>query len=78
LIAGKQALRVYWIDRFTTRPADGLAGLTSERDGASVLYWSKDSVVQAQLIFNKQGKIAHVICGPADAQIRPLNNAAIN
>lgn len=78
VIAGKQALRAYWIDRFTTHPADGLAGLTSERDGASVLYWSNNSVVQAQLIFDKQGKIAHVICGPERAQIRPLNNPAIN
>lgn len=78
LIAGKQALRAYWIDRFTTYPVNGLAGLTSAHNGASVLFWSNDSVVQARLIFNEQGKIAHVICGPQGAQIRPLSNPATN
>lgn len=78
VIAGKQALRAYWIDRFTNYPVIGLAGLTSAHDGALVLYWSNNSVVQARLIFNKQGKIAHVICGPERAQIKPLRNPAIN
>ena len=78
VIAGKQALRAYCIDRFTNYPVNGLAGLISALDGASVLYWSNNSVVQARLIFNKQGKIAHVICGPEGAQIKPLSNPAIN
>jgi hypothetical protein len=78
MIAGKQALRAYWIDHFATHPAGDLAGLITKHDGAAVLYRSNNSIVQAQLIFNNQGKIAHVICGPADAQIKPLNNPAAN
>jgi len=76
VIAGKHALRAYWIDHFTKYPIDGLEGLKSEGDGASVSYRSNNSVVQARLIFNEQGKIAHVICGLEGLQIRHPGNPA--
>jgi ketosteroid isomerase-like protein len=71
MIAGKQALRAYWIDRFTTHPASDLVGLISQADGASVAYLTSDGVVEARLIFDEQGKIAHVICGLEGLQVSP-------
>jgi ketosteroid isomerase-like protein len=74
VIAGTQALRAYWIDRFRSRPAYGLAELRAEADGVSVSYWTNNSVVQARLRLNDRGKIAHIVCGPEDAQIRPMKS----
>jgi hypothetical protein len=69
VIAGKEALRAYWIDHFKMHPVDGLATLISHADGALVSYWTSDDAVLAHLTFNELGKIVHVSCGP---QVRKI------
>ena|SRR5512146_232454 len=63
VIAGKQALRDYWIDHFATHSVSDLAGLVSRADDVLISYRTNNGVVLAQLTFNEQGKIARVICG---------------
>jgi len=46
-----------------------------EVDGASMSFSTNIGVVQARLLFNEQGRIARVMCGPEDSQIAPRRTA---
>jgi hypothetical protein len=70
-IVGKQALRAYWIERFRTHPAFALDDLQPDGDAVSLSYLTRDGVVRASLLF-AGAKIAHVICGPAVANVSHL------
>ena len=64
VLAGKQALKAYWIEQFKTHTFSVLVGLKSEGDGGSMSYRTDIGIVQAHLLLNEQGKITHVVCGP--------------
>jgi hypothetical protein len=63
VIAGKEALRAYWIDQFTTHPAAGVVGLQSEEDGETLSFQTGKGVVRARLHIDERGRILHVECG---------------
>jgi hypothetical protein len=65
VIAGKQALRAYWIGRFKTHQVYRLVRVRSEDGGVSVLYQTNNNAVLARLLFNDQDKIVLVVCGHA-------------
>ena len=63
LIAGKAALRVYWIDQFKTHPAGDVVGAQSEADGETLSFQTSKGVVRARLHMDQLGRILHVECG---------------
>jgi ketosteroid isomerase-like protein len=76
LVAGKEALRAFWLHRFGTHPAYGLEDIRPDGDAVVVSYITNCCIVQASLIFNEKGKIAHALCGPLIPDIRRIPESA--
>jgi ketosteroid isomerase-like protein len=65
VIAGKAALRSYWLDQFKTHPVSNLLGLQSEDDGESLSFQTSKGVARARLHIDARGRILRVECGLA-------------
>ena len=63
VIAGKDALLVYWIDQFINYPVQGIVGLQPEDDGESLSFLTSKGVVRARLHIDQRGRILRVECG---------------
>ena len=63
VIAGKEALRAYWLDQFKTHPVTYLLGLQSEDDGESLSFQTSKGVVRARLHIDERGRILRIECG---------------
>lgn len=63
-IAGKRAIQSYWSSRFNSHPSLLLEDIQPSPDGASLSYATNYGLVSASLMFNPQGRIATIICGP--------------
>lgn len=76
LIAGKQALRAYWLDRFRTYPTGELIDVALDGpDAVSVRYAANGAIVQANLVIDRRGRIAHIVCGPLARDVARLVRA---
>lgn len=64
-IAGRAALRAYWLDRLQKHPASELDDIQPHSEGTSVSYVTNGGIVSAVLRFDKEtGKIKTLNCGP--------------
>ena len=64
-LAGKEALRAYWIDRLGKYRAFGLADLQPSHDGPAISYITSSGVQRAVLVFDGAGKIKTFDCAPS-------------
>ena len=64
-IAGKDAIRAYWVQRLKNYPASDLNDLQSSIEGATISYSAGDGFVCATLGFNANGQITRSRCGPS-------------
>jgi hypothetical protein len=64
--SGRDALRVYWIDRLRNYPASDLDNLLPSSDGTVISYATGIGTVMAVLAFTAAGKIKTLTCGPSN------------
>ena len=63
-LAGREALRAYWIDRLHKYSALDLADLQPSHEGPAISYNTSIGVVRAVLGFDPSGKIKTLACAP--------------
>jgi hypothetical protein len=63
-IAGKDALRAYWVIRLREYPASNLDNLEPSEGGTVISYVTGRGLVKAILAFDTAGQIIEVKCGP--------------
>jgi|SRR6185437_6133459 ketosteroid isomerase-like protein len=64
-LAGREALRAYWLDRLQKYRALDLADLQLSPEGPTISYLTTTGVVRAVLVFDPVGKIKILQCGPS-------------
>ena len=71
-LRGREAIAVYWRQRFTENPAGELVDLQWTGSAVALDYRVLDDMVQAILTFDAKGKLRHSRCSPLNGPMAPL------